>query len=68
MVYRSYPLSHPLTINGREFTEVIISSHYETSHGSYMSDEKIKVLINQLDEKFFSPRLEGNLPQNNLVK
>jgi len=42
---------------------IIISSHYEEEHGSYMNDEKILKISKQLDnKKGFIPKLQGKLP------
>lgn len=63
--YRSYPLLRPLVVNGRKFTVLTISSHYEKNHGSYMNDETIKEIVQQLDnKKGFVPKLRGSLPDN----
>ena len=61
--FRHYPLSKPLIINGGEFVEVIISSHYEVNHSSYMTDEKILEIVKQLDKRNnFTPHHQGKLP------
>jgi len=65
--FRSYSLVQPLSINARKFTELTISSHYEIEHSSYMTDEIIKILIQQLDGKNFNYKLKGNLLKNNLL-
>ena len=60
--FRHYPLSKPLVVNGGEFVELIISSHYEVNHGSYMTDEKILAIAKQLDKRNdFIPKLQGKL-------
>lgn len=57
--YRHYPLSQSLTINGYEFNEVIISSHYEENH-SYLTDKDILEIAQQLNNGTFKPpRYEG---------
>ena len=66
-IYRSYLLSKPLVVNDHEFTELVISSHYEKEHSSYMTDEIIKILIQQLDKKTFNYKLKGNLLKNKLL-
>jgi len=44
-------------VNNLEFEEVVISSHYEEKHSSYMTDEK------QLDRRSdFTPHRQGRLP------
>jgi len=63
IIYRPYPLKKPITVNKLEFDLIIISSHYEKEHGSYMSDEKILKIVQQLDKKSdFVPKLQGKLP------
>jgi hypothetical protein len=53
-VYRNYPLIiKPIMVNGREIVEIIISSHYEKNHSTYMKDEVILELVKMLDGKFF---------------
>ena len=50
-------------VNKQEFNMVIISSHYEENHGSYMNDEKILKITKQLDKRNdFVPHLQGKLP------
>jgi hypothetical protein len=60
--YRSYLLEKPLMVNERQFTELIIHSHYEQNHGSYMTDEIIKTIVQQLDQRNnFVPKLSGSI-------
>jgi hypothetical protein len=60
--YRSYSLVKPLVINNREFTELIISSHYEANHSAYMTDEKMREIVKQLDKRNdFIPHRQGKL-------
>ena len=47
--YRPYLLQKPLTINNRNFNEIIISSHYEENHSFYMTDEKILEIVRKLN-------------------
>ena len=43
--------------------KIVISSHYEEKHGSYMSDEKIREIVKQLDKRDgFIPHRQGKLP------
>jgi len=61
--FHHYPLSKPLIVNGREFVEVIISSHYEVNHSSYMTDKKILEIVKRLDKRNdFTPHHQGKLP------
>ena len=61
--YRPYVLKKVWTINGWGFEEIVISSHYEKEHGSYMSDEKILEIAKQLDKRNdFVPHRQGRLP------
>lgn len=63
ITYRSYPLKRPIKVNNWKFNLIIISSHYEKEHGSYMNDEKILEIANQLDKRSsFVPKLKGILP------
>jgi hypothetical protein len=62
--YRSYLLEKPLMVNGREFTVLTISSHYEKNHGSYITDEIIKAIIQQLDGKQFAPHRQKQITDN----
>ena len=63
IVYRFYPLKKVMIVNGWEFGEIVISSHYEENHGSYMNDEKILSIAKQLDQKKdFIPHRQGKLP------
>lgn len=39
----------PITVNGINIVQVIIDSHYEEKHKSYMSDELILKLVKELD-------------------
>lgn len=65
IVYRPYLLKKIMVVNGWEFNEIIISSHYEKEHGSYMSDEKILKIAKKLDKKSgFIPKLHGKLPNS----
>jgi len=60
--YRPYLLQKPLTINNRNFNEVIISSHYEENHSFYMTDEKILEIVQKLDKRNdFVPHRQGKL-------
>ena len=62
ITYRPYPLAKPLVVNGRNFNEVIISSHYEENHLSYMTDKKILEIVQQLDKRNdFVPHRQGKL-------
>lgn len=63
ITYRAYPLEKPLAVNGRNFTELIISSHYEEKH-RYMTDEKIMVIVGQLEGKEFTPKLHKQIDNN----
>lgn len=60
--YRPYPLKKLVTVNKREFSMIIISSHYEENH-PYMTDEKILKITKQLDKRDdFIPNFQGKLP------
>ena len=45
LTYRYYPLVKELTINNCKFKELVISSHYQENHDSYMNDEIIKDIV-----------------------
>jgi len=57
--YRSYPLIEPIIVNGCKFDEIIIDPHYEEKHGSYMNDEKILKIVQQLAFEIYDPKREG---------
>ena len=60
-VYRPYSLKKKMVVNRWEFRIIIISSHYEEEHGSYMTDEKIYILVHELlrTQRFvFAGRME----------
>jgi hypothetical protein len=62
MSYRSYLLEKPLMVNERQFMELIIHSHYEQNHGSYMTDKIIKAIVQQIDQRNnFVPKLSGSI-------
>ena len=62
-VYCPYLLPKPLIVNERIFNEVVISSHYEENHLSYMNDKKILEIVQQLDKRNdFIPHRQGKLP------
>lgn len=66
--YRLYSLKKKIKVNNQEFNEMIISSHYEKEHGSYMSDEKILQIVKQLDKRDdFIAKLQGELPNSQQV-
>ncbi|WP_322632033.1 hypothetical protein [endosymbiont DhMRE of Dentiscutata heterogama] len=61
ITYRPY--LKRIVVNNWEFDTIIISSHYEKEHGSYMNDEKILKIVEQLDKRNgFAPKLQGKLP------
>jgi hypothetical protein len=61
-VYRPYSLPKPLVVNERGFNEIIVSSHYEENHISYMNDKKILEIVWQLDKRNdFVPHRQGKL-------
>jgi hypothetical protein len=63
IAYHPCPLKKIISVNNLEFEEVIISTHYEEKHGSYMTDEKILAIVKQLDGKSgFIPHRQGQLP------
>ena len=63
--YRPYFLKKKINVNNQQFEEIIISSHYEKEHGSYMTDDKILQIVKQLDKrKDFIPKLQGKLPNS----
>ena len=63
IIYRFYPSKKIIVVNNLEFNEIVISSHYEEKHGSYMNDEKILEIAKQLDKKNdFVPHRQGKLP------
>jgi len=63
ITYRPYQLKKKMTVNSWEFDTTIISSHFEEEHGSYMRDELILKIVQQLDKKKgFTPKLQGKLP------
>lgn len=52
-----------MVVNNKEVNKIIISSHYEEKHRSYMNDEKILRIAKQLDKRDdFIPKLQGKLP------
>ena len=62
ITYRPYLLKKKMVVNGWEFKEVIIDPHYEEEHGSYMNDEKILTIVQQLDGRSdFVPHRQGKL-------
>jgi hypothetical protein len=56
IVYRSRTLARPITVNNRIIKLIIISSHYEEKHSSYMSDDLIELLVKKLDDGIFLPK------------
>ena len=63
--YRLYSLKKKIKVNNHEFGEIIISSHYEEEHSSYMTDDKILQIVKQLDGRNdFVAKLEGKLPNS----
>lgn len=63
ITYRFYPLKKIMVVNNLKFDEIIISSHYEENHGSYMNDKKILTITQQLDKRDdFIPHRQGKLP------
>jgi len=50
--YRYYPLMKPIIVNGYEFKEIIISSHYEENH-KYLTDKDILEIVQQLNNENF---------------
>ena len=61
-VYRPYSLPKPLIVNERSFNEIVISSHYEENHLSYMNNKKILEIVQQLDKRNdFVPHRQGKL-------
>jgi len=61
--YRPCPLKKLMMVSELKFSTIIISSHYEEEHGSYMTDEKILRIAKQLDKRDdFIPHLQGTLP------
>ena len=65
--YRFYPLKKIMVVNNWEFGEIVVSSHYEESHGSYMNDEKILIIAKQLDKRNdFIPHRQGKLPNGTI--
>lgn len=61
IIYRFYPLKKIIVVNDLEFKEIIIDPHYEENHSSYMNDEKILVIADQLKYKTFIPHRKGKL-------
>jgi hypothetical protein len=63
IAYRYYPLKKTIVVNDLEFNEIVISSHYKEKHSSYMNDEKILTITQQLDKRNdFTPHRQGILP------
>lgn len=44
-----------IIINGRAFSEVIIDSHYEKKHSSYVDDNLILILVSRLIGRYELP-------------
>lgn len=62
LAYRPYPLKRRMTVNGYQFHTIVISSHYEKEHVSYMNDDKILKITKQLDKRNdFNPHRQGKL-------
>ena len=59
--YCSHPLKEPWLVNDREWSKIVISSHYEANHSEYMNDELILKLAQQLAKGSFIPKLQGQL-------
>ena len=63
IVYRPYLLKKKIVVNSWKFSKILISSHYEENHGSYMNDEKILRIVKKLDKRNdFIPHRQGKLP------
>lgn len=62
ITYRPYPLKKKIMVNDYQFHTIVISSHYENKHGSYMNDDKILQITKQLDKRNdFIPHRQGKL-------
>ena len=54
ITHQHYPLTNPLTINGRMIDEIVITSHYK-SRNPDINDELILELVQKLDNRDFPP-------------